>query len=153
MPNTRKRIGKFVKSTLYTYVEHHEKYRQQYKSIMTAQKEAINAYLPLKECTIREIKGLFTAAEITALTEYLRYIRMHDPYSLCDTEKLLYIIIDSEEHMNFENLFGVDYHELISKVQTLTAAQTYFLRAEILRYWSKNKNVRVNMDEFIDIFV
>ena len=115
--------------------------------------EAIDGLLPLRMHTIRELGGRFTKSELTAMTDYLRHMPIEDPINRINKETLISHILDSSERDDLEVKYGINYNELIIKIEALTAAQVFFLQSEIYRYWKNNKGMRKNIDAFIETLI
>jgi hypothetical protein len=127
-----------------------EAYATLYRTRMNGMSEAVNCFLPLREHTLREIRGIFTRAEIEGLTIFIGCHPVTDPLIMVRRDTLIQHIVDSVDRYNLEIKHGVDYEDLLFKVDRLSAAQAYFLQSEIFRYWINNKGKKLKFDEFID---
>ena len=112
--------------------------------------EAIDGFIPLRQFTLREIRGTFTESELLALTDFLRRMPIEDPLIRINKEALINLLLDNSELHDLSISHEIVYDDLIYKLNKLTAAQVYFLQSEIGRYWKINKGKRYNIDEFID---
>ncbi len=141
------------RQSIYLYTRYVPTYTKLYRAKTTGMREAINSFLLLRMHTIRELRGRFSKNELTALTDLLKHFKhfkLKDPANLINKDGLISFILDSEEWSNLEVSHGIDYSDLVYKIEQLTSAQVYFLQSEIGRYWHLNRGERHNLDEFVD---
>lgn len=121
-----------------------------YQSRSRGMQEAVDGFLPLRFHTLREIRGIFTKAELTALVDHMRHMPLDDPIIRINKEIFISYIVDSSEWKNLAVTHGIVYSDLVYKIEKLTAAQNFFLLSEIHRYWRNNKGMRLYIDDFIN---
>ncbi len=143
--------AKKVKQSIDMYVRNLDIYVKLYANKSSGMHEAVNAFLPLRFHTIKEIREIgFSKEELTALTDHLRYVPLQDPVNLIEKDTLIKHIRNSKEWDNLEKSHKIVYDDLISKLKKLTAAQVYFLQSEIARYWKLKKGKHSKIDAFVE---
>jgi DNA-binding transcriptional MerR regulator len=140
-----------VHQSIYFRIRDKKIYGHIYPTLTYGLSLAANSWIPLRLHTIREIRNIgFSRAEIKALVDHLRNIPMKDPVHMIEKEMLLIHVLNSQEWNNLEVAHGISYDDLVYKINKMTAAQVFFLQAEIALYWFKKP--RRKLDEFIDTF-
>ena len=109
---------------------------------------AIDAYNSIRRYTLNEITGIFTREEIIAMVDNLNGTLLQPEYQ---ANKDIYIahLEDGEKFENLSARFEVDFKTLKAKVEGLTAAQIFFIQAEIERFWRQESNIENGLEIFI----
>jgi hypothetical protein len=88
---------------------------------------AAQQFLPLREKTLKELKGVFSKNELLYIIQCLSALNIKHTHMAKAT--LIYYIEDG----NLKQA-GFDFGELKKKVYQLTAAQSYYLMDRVIEY-------------------
>jgi hypothetical protein len=127
-----------------------EKIAQMYGDKDTAHSTVISGYLTIRECTLREIKGVFTRAELVALISAQNMV-MLIPEMQADTVVMISNLEDYETYQNGISEAGADPKRLIEKISRMTASQVYFLQECIAFTELSNSIEQFIMDFQLDL--
>ena len=124
-----------------------EELKKLYETTYNALQNVAEGFLQLRLYTISEIKKIgFTAEELTSIIASLNG-SLSDSQTSCNAKALRYELEDFETLENGISRYNANPEQLLSKIDQLTAAQTYFLQEEIYRWWGQQT---VEMNEFIE---
>lgn len=107
-----------------------------------------NAYIALRHITLKELKGILTKGEISALISLQKGIKRPIKFQYDAQDYISFITAVYENEPN--NIISLK--RLVSKISNLTPAQVYFLREEILLFW-ESKKIQQDIDSFITQFI
>jgi hypothetical protein len=113
---------------------------------------AIDAYNSIRRYTLKELTGIFTREEIIAMVDNLNGTMLQPEYQ---ANKDIYIahLEDGEKFEYLSDRFKIDFTTLKTKVGGLTAAQIFFLQAEIERFWRQESNIEDGLEIFVKRFI
>lgn len=100
----------------------------------TAAQIAIELFCYIRRATISELKGKFTASEITALADGYNGTMPVWEY-LSSTSMFAAHVEDCEQLEGTFTRNGANFNQVIAKVKKLTAAQVAVLQLELYTFW------------------
>lgn len=113
---------------------------------------AIDGYNAIRKHTLFELRGIFSREETISMVDNLNGTMLQPEYQ---ANKSMYIahLEDGETFENLSGRFEVDFKVLKNKVESLTAAQVFFLQAEIERFWRQESNIENGLELFVKRFL
>lgn len=125
---TRKGTTVYLPEDQARYIQ--ENYKNQNIGIITA----IEALMTIRKYSTNELKGIFTPAEWSFLSDSLNGTMTTDSFR-CNVGALVHHCRDAEELDGTARKWGVDLGALIIKIETLTAAQVEALYFRVEQFW------------------
>lgn len=123
-----------------------------YGAKVTGLQAAGEGYFEIHRRTVAELRGIFTAAELSAIVDNMNGVGLTRQFQA--NAQILWAHL--EDGNTYEYLFskwGVDAAELEKKVRSLTAAQAYFLQEEANLFWyGPDKSEMKNLSDFVKKF-
>ena len=106
---------------------------------------AIEAYLPLRNYTLQELKGIFDESELIFLIARSNATFFESKFA---ANKQM-TIIGLQDYFKLENQEIKDFDKLIQKINNLTASQLFFLNEFCHLFWYDEKNEQKNLNEYL----
>lgn len=98
-----------------------------YPSLNFGAQRAIKSWIPLRQSTLRGLKGIFNSNELKCLTELLIDIRF-EPNLAHNPQILVTALKDS---VDFGKILDFDINNLVTKILSLKPAEIFFLQEAI----------------------
>lgn len=116
-------------------------------------KFACESFIFLRSSYLYSIKGIFSSAEIHALTDNLNGL-MAEPRMMLSPNLLIAHLEDGDKLEGLSDKWNIDFKTLIDKIIILNQGQCFFLQMEIFSFWWQNLNENAkSIDEFFDWFI
>ncbi len=107
---------------------------KKYGAKVTGLQAAGEGYFEIYKRTIAELKGVFTAAELSAIVDNMNGVGLTRQFQA--NQEIFWAHL--EDGNTYEGLFskwGIDATAMQNKVKALTAAQVFFLQEEANLFW------------------
>jgi len=108
----------------------------------------LEAWSHIRVRTIQELKGKFSEQELYAIVDAYNGTIFEPRYS-CDSQFLRIQIEDSIQYSGFSQDWKFKKDEFLTKIDSLTSAQTYFLLEEVQRFWNKESAKGNSLENFV----
>lgn len=109
---------------------------------------AIDAWFCMRKYTLFELKGKFTEEELYALVDAYNGT-IFEPQYASSPQFIRIQIEDSIKFSGFSQDWKFKREEFLKKIDSLTAAQSYFLLEEIQRFWNKESDKKDSLHDFV----
>lgn len=139
-----------VKTTVRLNPNQAEKIQEYGKAISSTIEGMTEGFLAIRNHTLLELKGIFTREELVALTDSLKGTLLEENFKPNKSMAVAHLE-DFEQFENGISRHGANPEELFEKFQKLTSAQIYFLQEEILRFWERSQEMK--LEDFIKFYL
>ena len=95
---------------------------------------AVENYLIVRAATLRELKGIFTKAELTGIVSSYNGTMLVPEY-MTKVSMFTGHLEDAEKYESVISTWKADINSIVEKANKLSAAQVFFLQEEIAKYW------------------
>ena len=122
--------------TIRLYEPYESMFQKLFEQPNPACQEAVLCFLDLRVQSVRELRGLFTRAELTALVDMYNGT-MFDSRFAVQKQTLLAQIEDSELYNKISDRWKINISTLVLKVESMSTNQAFFWVYEIHRFWDE----------------
>ena len=97
---------------------------------------AVGGFLALRELSLRQVRGIFTAPELVGLVDAFNGVWLGLPHPLNPQQMLRFEMEDANELEDNASRHGYDADVLQAKIAALTQPESFFLLDELERFWN-----------------
>ena len=127
---------------------YHEDFRKIGNNTSQNAIQAISGYIELRRYTMRELKGVFSAAEIKYLVD-MSNSSMFLPEYASNLQMLIARVEDANKFDGLADKWQVNLDIMLDKIKKLTSAQVFFLQFACYNYWYGSDDVG-DLDSFVN---
>lgn len=117
-----------------------------------AAQTALEVMVWLRRATLHELRGIFTAQEITALVASFNGITPTWRV-MCNPDVFAAHVEDAQKYEGVISGNGASLELLVMKIKQLTVAQATILQLELWIYWNQDNPTKESLDKLIGSLV